>query len=235
METVVVARGGRALVSETGHGAEEQTRMSPTVEGAAQDAGVGPSPLARRASAALAAHRDGDPGPLAAFVREATPLLWHIVRSQGVERDDAEDVVQGVWLAFVRNADAIRDPDGVLKWLVVSARRAAWQAAGRRRDAVRRSVPLPDGATSAELASPEPPPYVPVLRAERDRALWTLFLQLPARCQQILRFVAMADRPDYAAIAEVTGMRVTAVGVTRGRCLAKLRTLLAADQRWVDA
>ena len=209
--------------------------MSPTVDGAAQDAGVGPSPLARRAAAALAAHRAGDSAPLADLVREATPLMWHIVRSQGVDRDDAEDVVQGVWLAFVRNAEAIRDPDAVLKWLVVSARRAAWQAAGRRRDDLRRSTPLPDGQTSAELASGEPAPDVPVLEAERDRTLWRRFLELPGRCQQILRFVAMADRPDYAAIAEVTGMRVTAVGVTRGRCLAKLRALLDSDERWMGA
>ena len=46
------------------------------------------------------------------------------------------------------------------------------------------------------------------------------------------RAVAVADRPDYRAIAEVTGMKVTAVGVTRGRCLAKLRALLDDEKTW---
>lgn len=193
--------------------------------------------LSGRAAAALEAYRAGDPALLADLVREATPLLWHIVRGQGVERDEAEDVVQGVWLAFVRSTTSIRDPEAVLKWLVVSARRAAWQAVGRRRDEARRTTALPDAEWSpaAELRSSEPAPDEPVLVAERDRTLWATFLRLPERCQQLLRFVAMADRPDYRAIAEVTGMQVTAVGVTRGRCLAKLRALLDADEGWVEA
>jgi len=34
-------------------------------------------------------------------------------------------------------------------------------------------------------------------------------------------------RPDYAAVAAKLGMRPGSVGPTRGRCLAKLRALLA--------
>ena len=65
--------------------------------------------------------------------------------------------------------------------------------------------------------------------------LWTRFLALPVRCQQVLRLVAAADRPDYRAIASLTGMKVTAVGITRGRCLAKLRNLLEDDVTWESA
>ncbi|NTW42243.1 MAG: sigma-70 family RNA polymerase sigma factor [Cellulomonadaceae bacterium] len=193
--------------------------------------------LAGRASAALAAYRAGQTHLLEAFVREATPLLWHIVRSQGVERDDADDVVQGVWLAFVRSTTTIREPEALLGWLVVSARRAAWEASRRRRLEAARTTQLPDGelAPARELRSLEPSPDEPVLTAERDRALWRLFSGLPERCQQILRMVAVADRPDYKAIAAAAGIQVTAVGVTRGRCLAKLRTLLDQDNGWVGA
>lgn len=211
--------------------------MNRTADGTTDDVGAAGTSLGGRASAALAAYRSGETGPLADLVREASPLLWHIVRSQGVERDDAEDVVQGVWLAFVRNASAIRDPDAVLKWLVVSARRAAWQAARHRREDVRRTTPLPETGPSpaSDLPSADPPPDAGLLVEERDRALWRRFGELPVRCQQLLRFVALADRPDYKAIAAATGMQVTAVGVTRGRCLAKLRALLADDETWVQA
>jgi RNA polymerase sigma factor (sigma-70 family) len=195
---------------------------------------MGATTLGDRAAVALAARRDGDMAPLEAFVREASPLLWHIVRSQGVDRADAEDVVQGVWLAFVRHTDSIREPEAVLKWLVVSARRAAWRAAHRHRtDAARtEALPDPDMGPGRELASDDPAPETQVLTDERDRVLWFRFGELPERCRQILRFVAVADRPDYRAIAEATGMKVTAVGVTRGRCLAKLRKLLDEDERW---
>ena len=210
--------------------------MNRTTDSATDDVGATASTLGRRAGAALAAYRAGDPQPLAGLVREATPLLWHVVRAQGVERDEAEDVVQGVWLALVRNAATIREPDAVLAWLLVSARRAAWQVVRRRRDAERRTaaLPEPEGPRGGDLASTDPPVEAPVLVAERDSALWRSFSALPERCQQILRFVAMADRPDYRAIATVTGLQVTAVGVTRGRCLAKLRTLLDRDEGWVS-
>ncbi len=198
--------------------------------------GSGPTTLGDRAALALRAHRDGDSAPLAELVREATPLLWHVVRGQGASREDAEDVVQSVWLAFVRNAESIREPQALLGWLVVSARRSAWQVVRRRREEERRAQTLPeDLGGQAVLASRDPAPDDQVLRTERDRVLWRRFAELPARCRQILRMVALADRPDYRAIAALTGMPVTSVGVTRGRCLAKLRRLLDDDERWADA
>ena len=62
--------------------------------------------------------------------------------------------------------------------------------------------------------------------------LWAAIGQLPARCQQLLRIVAFAPRPDYAAVAHALGMPVGIIGPTRGRCLAKLRALLADDPAW---
>ena len=56
--------------------------------------------------------------------------------------------------------------------------------------------------------------------------------ELPERCRRLLRVIAFADRPDYAAVAEALGMPVGSIGPTRGRCLAKLRAQLAADPAW---
>lgn len=199
-------------------------------------ADVEPQSLGDRAATALAAYRDGDPVPMGDLVREATPLLWNVVRAQGVPRDEAEDVVQGVWLALVRHADGLRDPQAALKWLLVSARRAAWEAVRRRRDGERRTATVTEEHDPVgTLPSPEPQPEEHLLESERDRVLWRCFAALPERCRTILRSVALADRPDYRRIAEEVGMRVTSVGATRGRCLAKLRTLLDQDRGWGDA
>lgn len=194
---------------------------------------VEPRGLAASAAEAFAAYRAGDPHPLGDLVREVSPLLWHTVRAQGVDHDHAEDVVQGVWLALVRNADRIRDPHAVLQWLLVSARRAAWETVRRHREDERRLAATDLGLI--DLPSPAPAPDEPVLLAERDRTLWRAFRELSARCQEILRMVAMADRPDYRAIAAATGIPPGSVGVTRGRCLAKLRTILLSDETWVRA
>ena len=71
-----------------------------------------------------------------------------------------------------------------------------------------------------------------VLRSDTDSRLWHHIAQLPERCQALLRVIAFADRPDYAAVAEALGMPVGSIGPTRGRCLAKLRLQLANDTAW---
>ena len=38
-----------------------------------------------------------------------------------------------------------------------------------------------------------------VLRGETQRMLWRHLKLLPERCQSLLRVIAVADRPDYAA------------------------------------
>jgi len=64
---------------------------------------------------------------------------------------------------------------------------------------------------------------------DQRRTLWTAIRQLSPRCQELLRIIAFVPRPDYAAVAAELGMRIGSIGPTRGRCLAKLRALLAGD------
>ncbi len=184
--------------------------------------------LGDRAARALLEYREGRTDALTDLVREATPLLWHTVRAQGVDRDVADDVVQSTWAALVRHADTIAEPKAVLKWLLVTARRAAWQAVRKSRSDARRRTELPDDVTEGAAALPDfgPGPEAEVLRDERDRLLWSSLKRLPQRCQELLRLVSLADRPDYKAISASIGMPVGSIGATRGRCLAKLRAVL---------
>ena len=187
-----------------------------------------PETLGDRAAHALLEYREGRTGPIGDLVREATPLLWHTVRAQGVDRDAADDVVQSVWAALVRNAQTIAEPHAVLKWLLVTARRAAWEAVRRSRDEQRRRADLPDDTPDSPytLVDTQPGPDALVLADERDRAVWRALRRLPERCQELLRLVSLADRPDYRMISAAIGMPVGSIGATRGRCLAKLRAIL---------
>jgi len=186
------------------------------------------SSLGDRAAEALLAFREGRPDAMSGFVREANPLLWRTVRSQGVAREAADDVVQQTWAALVRHADSIDEPKATLKWLLVTARRAAWEAVRKdRTDDMRRTeLPDDDAETTTTLPDPAPGPEAEVLRNERDRALWAALSELPERCRELLRLVSLADRPDYRSISAAIGMPVGSIGATRGRCLAKLRTVL---------
>jgi DNA-directed RNA polymerase specialized sigma24 family protein len=77
-----------------------------------------------------------------------------------------------------------------------------------------------------DMADPLPQPEERVLLAERHRDVWQAVRLLPQRCQELLRVVAFTHRPDYDAVAVALGMPRGSIGPTRGRCLAKLRTLL---------
>jgi RNA polymerase sigma factor (sigma-70 family) len=186
-----------------------------------------PETLAVRAGQLFEAFRDGDETQMGELIALLTPILWHTVRAQRLERESAEDVLQTAWLALVRSADTIADPRAVLQWLIVSVRREAWRVT-RRADRVR---PADFDADDLVTSEDEIPEQI-MLRADRRGRLWEHVQRLPEKCRELLRVIAFADRPDYASIAQALGMPVGSIGPTRGRCLAKLRAQLSDDPGW---
>ncbi|KAB7743236.1 sigma-70 family RNA polymerase sigma factor [Nostocoides sp. F2B08] len=183
-------------------------------------------PLTVRAARAFAAYVDGDTSLMSHLVDELTPLLWHVARGQGLPRETAEDVVQQTWLRLVEHAGEIHDPQSVVKWLMTTARREAWRSsrAGRNVDNHPDLEQLDDlSETATEPVSDA------VIEASEQAVLWQHVAELSERCRHLLRVIAFADRPDYAAIAEALGMPVGSIGPTRGRCLATLRAALLGD------
>jgi RNA polymerase sigma factor (sigma-70 family) len=182
--------------------------------------------LSQRAGALFAAYRDGDEQKMGELVDLLTPILWHTVRAQRLDREAAEDVVQTTWLSLVRSSHAITDPQAVLQWLIVTARREAWRVARQSRRAE------PQDESFEVAGAPEDVPEEIALRNDTQSRLWWHIAMLPERCRELLRVIAFADRPDYAALASALGMPIGSIGPTRGRCIAKLRVLLANDPAW---
>lgn len=183
--------------------------------------------LASRAAAHFRAYRDGETARMAELVELLTPILWHTARAQRLDRESAEDVVQSSWLALVRSADTIADPQAVLAWLIVTVKRESWRVAKRADRTDTREIEDTDVVTPVRDL-----PEERVLRHDSDSRLWQHIARLPERCQALLRVIAFADRPDYAAVAKALGMPIGSIGPTRGRCLAKLRLQLADDTAW---
>lgn len=185
--------------------------------------------LSSRAAATFRAYRAGEAAKLDELIVLVTPILWHTARAQRLREQAAEDVVQTTWLALLRGAERISDPQAVLQWLIVTTRREAWRV--MRRDQRADPVEFDDAdvlTPAAEL------PEARAVRDDRDRRLWRHVGQLPPRCRDLLRVVAFADRPDYSVVAQALGMPVGSIGPTRGRCLAKLRQLLDSDTEWMS-
>lgn len=184
-----------------------------------------PDGLGTRAGDAFAAYRDGERGRLAELVEMVTPVLWNVARSQGVPAATAEDAVQTALLQLVDRAESINEPAAVLGWLVIVVKREVWRIArGSRREIGVEQVPE---APAAQLG-----PETESILSERQGTLWRHIATLSPRCQQLLRVIAFADRPDYAAVADALGMPVGSIGPTRGRCLHKLRLSLDSDPGW---
>lgn len=154
-------------------------------------------------------------------------MLWHVVRAYRLDQQTAEDVVQATWVSMVRHADRISDPQALLRWLTVTARREAWRCArlAQRVDVVEDEVLDLRAVADAD-------PEMAVLRNHRDAALWQAVSSLTERCQRLLRIVAFAERPNYAQLSDQLRMPLGSIGPTRARCLDKLRALLGAAVDW---
>ncbi len=191
------------------------------------DSGAVADTLATRAGALFAAYRAGAQDAMAELIALTTPILWHTARAQNLSRESAEDVVQAAWLALIRSADSISEPRAVLAWLITTVRRDSWRVARTDRRA------QPSEIEDDDLIEPQQTgPEDTLVRSSGRGQLWDHIAALPERCRALLRVIAFADRPDYAAVAAALGMPVGSIGPTRGRCLAKLRAQLSADPRW---
>lgn len=170
------------------------------------------------------AARQGSDAALGEIVTELSPLLWQVARAAGLNVSDAEDVLQTVWMRLLAHLDGIHTSEGLTAWLVITTKREAWRvsAAGRRQ--------LPaDNELFSMLPDQGPGSEEQVIVDDQRRILWQAVGQLSPRCQELLRIIAFVPRPDYTALAAELGMPAGSIGPTRGRCLAKLRALLAGD------
>jgi len=165
--------------------------------------------------------RDGDESALDDLVRVMSPVLWHVVRATGLDKETAEDVVQNTWLTLVRSAESVRDAQAITRWLCTAARREAWRVS----KAATRTRPVEDEVLDARMPA-QISPESAVVTDDDNRRLWQALGRLPERCQKLLRIVAWEPRPDYSAVAESMEMPIGSIGPTRRRCLDKLRVEL---------
>jgi RNA polymerase sigma factor (sigma-70 family) len=165
--------------------------------------------------------RAGDDAALDELVTVMSPVLWHVVRACGLDKEAAEDVVQNTWLTLVKGADSVRDAQAITRWLCTAARREAWRVS----KASTRTRPIEDEVLDARMPL-QTSPEAQVVTNDENSLLWAALGRLPERCQKLLRIVAWEPRPDYSSVAEGLQMPVGSIGPTRRRCLDKLRVEL---------
>lgn len=185
-----------------------------------RDTARAPGDVTRLVQAAAA----GDRNAWDALVDRYTGLVWSVARGCRLTNADAADVVQTTWLRLVESLDRIRNPEAVGAWLATTARREALRTLGR----AGRTIPT-DSDRLLEPRDADASPGVDdgLLRDERDALLWAAFGHLPENCQTLLRVLVSDPPPSYEEVSAALDMRVGSIGPTRGRCLERLRTLIA--------
>ena len=168
----------------------------------------------------VASARDGDAQAWDALVERYAPLIWSICRKYRLDRADADDVGQSVWLHLVDQLSNIREPAALAGWLATTTRRECGRlvrAARGPHAAVYALDAEKIADEQSDLAEQE------VLAAERHAALREAYSHLPTECQRLIAML-IADPPvPYAEISATLAMPVGSIGPTRSRCLDRIR------------
>ncbi|WP_078661005.1 RNA polymerase sigma factor [Streptomyces sp. NRRL B-24484] len=152
--------------------------------------------------------------PHAELRRELAPFLAVLAGS----RADGEDLEQEVWLQAAERSAGAGLPRDLGGWLRARAVRAALTA----RRAAAREVPVPRPPVARRG------PHEELLAAELGRAVRRALGRLSGRCPELLLSLAESPELRYTELAARTGIPRGSIGPTRSRCLACLRSLLAA-------
>lgn len=152
-------------------------------------------------------------------------LVWAIARNHRLSQGDAADVSQTTWLRLVENLDRIEDPRRVGAWLATTARRECLRVLRMSG----RTVLVDDEAALDRVDSAQVPVDALLLKEEEAAMVRAAFAQLPERCQRLLSVLMVDEPPSYEELSAALGMPIGSIGPTRGRCLEKLRALVAAQ------
>ncbi len=157
------------------------------------------------------------------LVDQYARLIWSITGDFKLTESDAADVSQTTWLRLLEHIDRIQYPDRVGSWLAATARNECLRSLAARK----RVVLARDDEDLTDVAASQPEIDEGILADERDQVVRDAVSRLPRRWQRLLELL-MADPPtSYTEISDQLGLPVGSIGPTRGRCLERLRVLLA--------
>ena len=164
--------------------------------------------------------RDGNVQAWDALVERYAPLIWSICRKYRLDRADADDVGQSVWLHLVDQLGKIREPAALAGWLATTTRRECGRLvrASRGPHAVVYALDAENMVDEQAAAAEQE-----VLAAERHAALREAVTELPPDCQRLVGMLTADPPVPYAEISARLAMPVGSIGPTRSRCLDRIR------------
>jgi RNA polymerase sigma factor (sigma-70 family) len=180
----------------------------------------------------LAQCREGRASAWSTLVRRYQRLIYTIPRRAGLDDAAAADVFQATFARLYEHLDGIEDASRVRAWLVTTARRESLRwLEHRSREVLLEPLPADGDASTSDpfdqLPSPDPLPEAVLGDLQELHQLRDAMDRLDPRSRQLLELLFLQDPPlDYQTIAARLGIAEGSIGPTRGRALAKLRSLM---------
>jgi RNA polymerase sigma factor (sigma-70 family) len=154
-------------------------------------------------------------------------MVWSITRAQGLDRSDAADVYQTVWMRLVDHHSRLLQPERLGGWLATTTRRECIRVSRlRNRTTATDDTRVFDGLPGMTDAFD---PAASVVSRERQLEVQQVLGTLPDRPRRLLQTLMAEPSISYGEVAEVLQMPIGSIGPTRQRCLRALRA------RCVDA
>jgi RNA polymerase sigma factor (sigma-70 family) len=173
----------------------------------------------------VAAALAGDDKAWNRLVERFTPLVLSVVRRHRLHSDDAEDVVQTIWLRLVEHLRDLREPQALPGWIVTTTRNECLRLIRGRQhlSPTEFTEQLVSQAMQSEDVGGE------LLEAERHQSLLAALAQLPERDRALLLLLIEDPPPSYQDISRRLGLPVGSIGPTRARALNRLRASAMAS------
>jgi len=170
----------------------------------------------------IAAAAAQDQRAWATLIRRFTPLVYSVVSRYRLSRNNADDVVQTVWMRALENLGSIREPKAFPGWIITISRHEALRVVTTDRftDLI---DPLSDSDRNDRDRSSVHTVEDVVLRAEQRRALRDGLNALQPEHRELLLLLHADPRVSYQEISMRLGIPKGSIGPTRARCLQKLR------------
>jgi RNA polymerase sigma factor (sigma-70 family) len=166
---------------------------------------------------------EGDHQAWDALVARYVALLWSIAFRHGLNESDAADVVQNTWLRLFEHIDDVREPARIGAWLATTAQRESLRIVAQRQ----RVVPSDDAATFDGADRLQAPLDEALLAREQGAEARAALETLPPTWRSLVELLTQDPPLTYEQIGADLGVPIGSIGPTRGRCVRRLRALVA--------
>jgi RNA polymerase sigma factor (sigma-70 family) len=163
--------------------------------------------------------RANDEDAIREIVERCTPMLRALATRYVSDRSEIDDILQDVWVTFVRNLHRIHEPAATRAWLVQVLTHTAWRAQSR----AGRSVPTADVGEGAAHHDTEDAALRRVWCEELRERLTPALRALRPEDRRLVVLLAAERHPDYRSVSRLMNRPIGSIGPTRQRALQRLR------------